>query len=181
MEKQDIIKLLNAKNDALIQWLEMHGDKYWEYGPAGKWTTGQHIIHLVQGYQPLNKALNVPKLVLKMKFGKSNRNCRTYDKIKERYLQKLDENKNIISPFSQNMPDSFLSEKDNWIKRFSGENDKMINIVIKKWNEKDLDNYVLPHPLMGKMPVRELLMWMAYHTEHHLDLIKVRAENSQLL
>jgi hypothetical protein len=178
MEKQEIIRLLTSSHGHLLAWFTEFGDKYWEYGPQGKWTTGQHIIHLVQGFQPLNKAMKIPKLALKMKFGKSNRKCRNYEQIKEKYLQKLNENRSMVSPFSKNMPDSILNEMDDWLRKFTVENDKLLITIQEKWSEKDLDMYVLRHPLMGKMPVREMLIWMAYHTEHHLNLIIERAEMS---
>ncbi|WP_231962837.1 DinB family protein [Polaribacter sp. KT25b] len=39
-------------------------------------------------------------------------------------------------------------------------------------SEKNLDTLVLPHPLMGKMTVREIIMWTAYHTEHHTKTLQ---------
>ena len=36
------------------------------------------------------------------------------------------------------------------------------------WSEKDLDKYKLPHPLLGKLTVREMLFFTIYHNEHHL-------------
>ena len=38
---------------------------------------------------------------------------------------------------------------------------------IDKYNEKQLDYYILPHPLLGKLTVREMLYFTIYHVEHH--------------
>jgi hypothetical protein len=38
---------------------------------------------------------------------------------------------------------------------------------IQKFSEQDLDTLLVAHPLMGKMTLREMLMWNAYHTKHH--------------
>ena len=58
------------------------------------------------------------------------------------------------------------SDKEYLLNRLKVENKKLQH-KINKWKDKDLDNLILPHPLMGKMPVRELVMWTAYHVEHH--------------
>jgi len=36
-----------------------------------------------------------------------------------------------------------------------------------KWNESDLDVYLLPHPLIGKLTIREMLFFTIYHNLRH--------------
>jgi hypothetical protein len=36
------------------------------------------------------------------------------------------------------------------------------------WSEDDLDNHRLPHPLLGKLTVREMLFFTLYHIQHHM-------------
>ena len=177
MNKKDIIALLDQKHKELLHWIEDNGEKYWNYGPEGKWTTGQHVIHLVQSLQPTNSVLAIPKVALKLKFGKANRPARSYDQVKERYLEKLAKNRAVVSPFSEKMPDTPVSGKAEWIEKLKKEKDKTIKLIDKKWSEKDLDTCLIPHPLMGRMVVREFLLWTAYHTHHHLNLIKKSVQN----
>ena len=44
-------------------------------------------------------------------------------------------------------------------------------------NEYDLDNYQLPHPILGKISLREMLYFTAYHVEHHDNIVKERTSN----
>lgn len=166
MNKEDIANLLEEKHQKLFSWLEQQDIELWETGPEGKWTTGQQVLHLLQSIKPLNTALSLPKFVLKFKFGKSNRVVRDYDAIKNRYLERLEEAKGITFKGSQNMKVSPLKEKQYLLNRLQVENKKLQHKT-KKWSDSDLDTYILPHPLMGKMPVREIIMWTAYHVEHH--------------
>lgn len=175
MNKQQIIAVIEEKYTALTDWLNEKGDEYWEYGPSGKWTTGQHIVHLTQSLKPLIRALKIPKFILKYKFGAANRPLKSYEQVVDRYHQKLEADKNVVSPFSNKMPNPGLGEKDQWIKLLHEQNNALINIIEKKWNSKNLDTYLLPHPLMGRMFISEILMWTAYHTEHHHKLIEVRS------
>ncbi|HSE37429.1 MAG TPA: DinB family protein [Blastocatellia bacterium] len=36
-----------------------------------------------------------------------------------------------------------------------------------RWSESDLDVYRLPHPLLGKLTLREMLFFTLYHFAHH--------------
>jgi len=38
---------------------------------------------------------------------------------------------------------------------------------VRKYNEQQLDSYILPHPLIGKLTLREMLYFTLYHAEHH--------------
>ena len=166
MTKEDIVLLLEDKHHILFNWLASHDDKRWEMGPEGKWTTGQQALHLLQSIKPLNNAMSMPKFLLKFKFGKANRGIRDFDAIVKRYQERLIEAEGKTFKGSQNMKAPKLKDKAFILNRLEVEN-KKLQYKTQKWKDKDLDNYILPHPLMGKMPVREIVMWTAYHVEHH--------------
>ncbi len=166
MNKEAIADLLESKQQALFNWLEQQDSERWETGPENKWTIGQHILHLLQSIKPLNTALSFPKFVLKFKFGKANREVRDYETIKNRYLQRLEKAKGVTFKGSRNMKVPSLKEKQYLLNRLKTES-KKLQYKTKKWSDNDLNTYVLPHPLMGKMPVREIIMWTTYHVEHH--------------
>ncbi len=171
MQKDQIHKLINEKHDALFDFLANHDDSKWEKGPEGKWTTGQHIVHLNQAAKPLNKALGMPKFLLQYKFGKANRATRSYEEVTQNYTTKLANVQGpVISPFSVNMPDTPPSSKQKII----DELEKHRKVTLKrlsKLSDKQLDKYLLPHPLMGRMILREIIMWSAYHVEHHHKIL----------
>jgi hypothetical protein len=43
-----------------------------------------------------------------------------------------------------------------------------------KWKDDQLDHYIAPHPLLGKLTLRELCYFTIYHAGHHLNIIKAR-------
>ena len=171
MTLPEINELLEVKSIELTQWLYLQVLDQWTYAPPEKWTTGQHVLHLIQSIKPLRKALSLPKWVLKYKFGFSNRDTRPYEMVIDRYQTKLAAAGKIRSPYSEYLSVPSANEKDTVIENFSIEVQKLIHSS-SKWKESHLDKYILPHPLMGKMPIRELLMWSVYHTEHHLGILK---------
>ncbi|MDO6597500.1 DinB family protein [Oceanihabitans sp. 2_MG-2023] len=172
MNKEDIVSNLEEKHTTLLNWLQNQEDDKWQKGPEGKWTSGQQALHLLQSIKPLNDALSMPKILLKFKFGKANRDLRDYDTIVNRYHERLKNVKGSTFKGSQNMKTPTLSEKEYILNRLQVENKKLQYKTLKRWNDKQLDSYILPHPLMGKMPVREIIMWTAYHIEHHTKILQ---------
>jgi uncharacterized damage-inducible protein DinB len=171
MEIKEIQVLLKTNEEALIKFLTAQNSSFWEKTPEGKWSAGQHVIHLVQSTKPLLNALKLPKIFLKWKFGTSNRPSRTFLETTNRYEEKLTQAKGLVSRFSANMPTTSVSDAQNWLETFSKLNNKL-NRKIANLPSKELDTIVLPHPLMGKMTIREILMWNAYHTAHHLHVLE---------
>lgn len=45
---------------------------------------------------------------------------------------------------------------------------------IARWTDDSLDRFQLPHPLLGKLTVREMLFFTLYHQRHHRDVIERR-------
>lgn len=172
MVNHQITENLKKNEDQLKALFKDQPSALWEVQPEGKWTAGQHVIHLVQSTKPLLSALRLPDFILKWRFGTSNRPSRTYDEVISRYEEKLAKAApGVVGPFSRNMPDSPHSESGKWLNKLSSLNDKL-NKTTLKLSDKQMDTLLLPHPLMGKMTLREMLMWNAYHTHHHINVLK---------
>ncbi len=170
MQKDEIILKLEEKHQTLLNWLAQQEEDKWEVGPENKWTTGQQALHLLQSIKTLNNALSLPKFILKFKFGKSNREVRDYDTVANRYNERLKDVQGRTFGPSQNMKVPKIKGKSYLLDRLQTEN-KKLQYKTNKWTDFQLDSYILPHPLMGKMPIREIIMWTAYHVEHHTNTL----------
>ena len=171
MHKDQIADLICKNNDELISWLENHDNEKWQSGPEGKWKTGEQALHLLQSVKPLNTALSLPRFIVRSRFGKTNRPIRSYEEVVQRYKERLAENPGVIYGPSKKMKPPKLSDKYYIINRLQMEH-KKLEYKTRKISDKNLNELVLPHPLMGKLPVREMLMWSAYHIKHHTDQLK---------
>lgn len=144
-------------------------DEY-EYAPDGKWNAGEQTLHLIKSVKPIAKGLGLPKFILKFKFGKTNRPSRSYDEIVEKYRNKLEGNR-------YEAPAAFSPSTVRFTQ--ASELDKKLRIQIEtvekklsNWTEEQLDDFIVPHPLLGKITVRELFYFTIYHAHHHQLLIK---------
>ena len=170
MEKEEIADLLEENHNTLFKWLEDQPNENWEKGPDGKWTVGQQILHLVNSLQLLNNALSYPRFFLKYKFGLCNREPRDYKTIVSKYCQELVDNKDKIKKYNQKLKKPLLKDRERLLTKLQIQS-KKLQFKIKKISDVNLDTLVLPHPLMGKMTIREIIMWTAYHTEHHTKIL----------
>lgn len=171
MKKEKIVDLLEEKHSNLFKWLEEQPKENWEKGPVEKWSTSQHILHLVNSLQLLNKVLSYPKFLLKYKFGICNRKPRDYEAVVKNYQQKLLKNQEKAKIFNQSLKMPTLKERKRLIIKYQIQQ-KKLQYKTKKLDDKNLDTLLIPHPLMGKMTIREIIMWTAYHTEHHTETLK---------
>jgi len=51
-----------------------------------------------------------------------------------------------------------------------------LDAVLERWDDKRLDRYQLPHPVLGKLTVREMLFFTLYHNKHHASRVFERRQ-----
>jgi len=169
--KQEIAFALNEKVNAFNNYILPMSKEQFEVTPGGKWSAGQNLYHLILAIKPLQLAYSLPKFILKTMFGKANRPSKTYDELVAKYKKKLLEGGRASAPFVP--PAISFEQKDALIKKYVQHKERLSR-KIEKQNEEDLDRYILPHPLLGKLTLREMLFFTVHHNEHHLELLKSR-------
>jgi DinB superfamily len=173
-DKTFIDRLLHAHADEMVLFMESQTATQFVESPNGKWSAGQNLDHLNKSLSPVNLALRLPGFVLSVMFGKPNRKPRTYDELVERYHQKLAAGGKASAQFIP--PHINAGQKEKLLIRFRKEI-KFMSKRMSHWSEEQLDNYLLPHPLLGKLTLREMLFFSAYHIHHHHKLLQERKVN----
>ncbi len=168
MKVKQITKALTEDHRNFVNYINNLDKEQYGFSYQKKWNAGQHLDHITKSVAILTKAFGLPKAILKYKFGKANRASRNIDVIVVKYLEKLKTAKPTPSRFQ---PEIVSFEKKT--KAF----EKLQKTIAKlckraeKYAETNLDLYILPHPLLGKMTLRELLYFTSYHVKHHQELI----------
>ena len=170
-DKPQIISALNENVDAFNNYISSLNKEQFEATPNGKWSAGQNLDHLIRAIKPLQPAYGLPKLALRILFGKTNRPSRTYDDLVAKYKAKLAAGGRASGPFIP--PFINFEKKNELIKKYTDQKQKLV-AKIEKQNETALDVYILPHPLLGKVTLREMLYFTIHHNEHHLESLKNR-------
>ena len=167
-DKPQIISTLTEKVDEFNNYTSSLNKEQFESTPNGKWSAGQNLDHLIRAIKPLQLAYSLPKFALTILFGKTNRPSKTYDEVVTKYKTKLAAGGKASGPFIP--PTIKFEKKDELIKKYDQQKQKLIS-KIEKQSETDLDKYILPHPLLGKVTLREMLYFTIHHNEHHLNLL----------
>lgn len=169
--KQEITSALDEKVNSFNNFIAALDKEKFEATPDGKWSAGQNLDHLIRSIKPLHLAYALPKFILKLLFGKANRPSKQYDELVAKYKAKLSAGGRASGPFIP--PPVSFTQKDILINRYQQHKQKLIK-KIQQQGEEDLDKYILPHPLLGKLTLREMLFFTVHHNEHHLELLKSR-------
>ena len=123
-------------------------DYFASYGD--KWSVSENTRHLMLAISPIILAFSLPKFLLRLFFGKPNRNSRSFDELLAKYIGKLEAGGKASKPY---VPNTQISK-------------------MERWKDVDLDGYLLPHPLLGKITLREMLYFTTFHIQHHQQTIE---------
>ena len=134
------------------------------------WSPAETVRHLIKSIRAVAKALAMPRLVLRLMFGWPRRPSVTYDALRTRYLALLAAGGKAGRFGPSPQTDADMPTIMNRLALANGD----LVAAIGRWKERDLDRYQLPHPLLGKLTVREMLFFTVYHQHHHLEVTKRR-------
>ena len=162
MTKPEIQKALIENYASFLAILRQLPDVQAHMAAPGKWSPAQQAEHLVKSVRPVTLAFTLPKFVLPWIFGRSNRPSRSYDELVSRYHTKLAAGGTASRPFVPGVPRNLAG-----VYRRLGRTVDRLSRRTNRFTEKELDTLILPHPLLGKLTLREMLYFTAYHATHH--------------
>jgi hypothetical protein len=169
MNKTEIIHALEEKHRYFIEYTNSLTDKQLLFAKQDKWTAAQQVAHIYQSVKPLAQGLVLPKFIVKMIWGKANRSSKSYTELVEKYITKLAAGGRATAPF---VPSPITVEQlPQCYKKITNAIHKLSK-HLHKYAETDWDVYILPHPLLGKVTLREMLYFTIYHVQHHQQIIQ---------
>ncbi len=173
--KQDLLnELATLRELELNFWLQIAPEQFAR--PIGQaWSPADTVRHLIKSTVPVTRALKLPRLVLRILFGQSNGTSMPCSNLIERYRVVLAGGGNAgrFSPSPLRVPTNIVG----WQRDLMSECQSVVTALARAldtWTERDLDRYRLPHPLLGKLTVREMLFFTLYHYEHHKAIVAGR-------
>ena len=178
MTKEDIVKQLYFVKDEFIGFCATIDTDTLFRQPKEKWSIAQNVNHLTISANTTRLAFSLPKFIIRLYAGKPNRPSRSYDGLVSKYKMKLQQGGRASGRFIPEII-SPRAGKENLLQSFITSMDKLIDSVEKKWADLQLDHYLAPHPLLGKITLRELCYFTIYHTRHHLSIINERLSENK--
>lgn len=156
--------VFNQLSDFAGQIPETH---FFEKPFPDKWSIAQHLKHLIISTKTTTAAYALPKFLIQLVAGKPNRPSRSYEELVKKYRQQLEDGAKASGRY---IPDtvSVSTGKQNLIILWQKTTAQYIQALQKNWTNEKLDQYIVKHPVLGKITLRELCYFTIYHTQHHL-------------
>lgn len=167
MTKQEIKSRLLLNHTIFSDLVVSLSDKDFLSSTNEKWTAGQQLDHIYRSVNAVKLGLILPKFVLKLAIGKANRPSKDYEALVAKYKLKLQAGGKAVGRF---VPKTIMPEEKERLKKRLLKAVKRLCKSIDSYDEKQLDYYILPHPLLGKLTVREMLYFTIYHVKHHQEI-----------
>jgi hypothetical protein len=168
MNKIELSKRLIQEHQSFIDFISSLSNEDLIQSQDNKWNPSQQLEHVYLCLRPVKLALSLPNIIPAILFGKSKKGSRTYESLVEAYQLKL---KNGGKSPSMYKPKKSVRDVDKLkIALMHLVND--ISNKLSQFQENDLDGFLLPHPLLGKLTARELIFFALYHVGHHQKQIE---------
>ena len=164
MTRSEIVTRLRDDHKRFAVMISSQSDEDFLRATGGKWNPGHQLDHIYRSVKPLRSALRLPAFVPRVLFGKPTHPSRSFEEVVARYHEKLAAGGKAIGsfvpkPVEINHRNSLLIKLTDTVEALAQK--------IEKMDEGKLDSIVLPHPLLGRITLREMLHFTIYHVGHH--------------
>lgn len=165
MTRDTLINKLNHNYQSFTNYINSLRNDEFTSSYNEKWTAGQQLEHILKSVAPIAKALS-SKSFIEENFGKVDRPGIAYDDLVKNYQLALAQGGKAPARF---IPEKVvLSQKSTLIDSILATVAKLVELL-SNYTDEELDSLVIPHPLLGKLTIREMICFTIYHVEHHYN------------
>lgn len=178
-----------AGDDICRELKKLHAEsvEYWSIlqtplflAPIGDaWSPADNVRHLTKSIRAVSRGLALPRLFVRIAFRTTSRTSRSYDEMRRDYRSTLEKGGKAgrFAPSERPAPLDPESERAQIMSYHKTAVTELCS-AISRWSERDLDRFQLPHPLLGPLTVREMLLFTLYHNSHHVEGVRQRLVNA---
>jgi len=144
------------------------------------WSPADNVRHLSKSVRAVQQGLRLPPFVVRLVFGAASGPARDYETIRTIYRDRLAQGASAgrFAPAPKPAAADPAAERRR-IMRAHEASVADLTARIAKWSEAQLDSRALPHPLLGKLSVREMLFFTVYHNTHHVANVQRRRADGE--
>ena len=174
MTRDLIIDSISANYGSFVDYINDLSTSEYTFAFPNKWSASQQLAHINLCVKPLVLVFCMDKAAIAQTFGVIDKSGRDYETVLSDYLTKLKEGGKAPGRF---VPEATIDDqKDSQV-------ESLKNLVIElcsrieTFTEDELDTLIIPHPLLGKLTLREMLYNAIYHVRHHQLQAQANLEN----
>jgi len=174
--KAELLAALAALRAAgLDSWRGIDPAHFWR-AAGGGWSPADNVRHLTMSTAPVARALRLPRVLLGLLFGRSADPSRPRDVLRDDYRDRLARGATAgrYTPSPERPPHDAPRGQRRLVDRCAATIVKLER-ALRPWTESDLDRFGLPHPILGRLSLREMTMFTLFHFAHHEEQVARRS------
>ncbi len=139
------------------------------------WAPADQVRHLTKAIRAVNQGLMLPRPVLLILFGWSRRASRSFDALVADYKAVLARGGRAgrFTPRAVEATERTALGREQIMAQHAAALEAFAS-ALERWSDGALDRYRLPHPLLGKLTVREMAYFTLLHNVHHVSVAERR-------
>lgn len=143
------------------------------------WSAADHVRHLTRSMRPVTSALRLPRWALRLAFGRPPADRRDYPSLRAEYRAALAAGGEAGRYAPDPLPPEGRTpaERRRIVGYHAAAVEGLVHTVMR-WRDADLDRAALPHPLLGRLTVREMVIFTLYHNVHHVQVAARRRDEA---
>ena len=166
--KAEIVSALQDSNRHMQTWFSAISSTEYFTRQGEVWSAADNVDHVIKAIKPIVKAMKLPHLALQTMFGKAQHTSRTFEEVCKIYQEEISKGAKASGRF---LPEDAPVEnkeqaKLDQLQKASRVIEELI-LACEKWDEDALDQFQLPHPLIGNLSMREMLFFTIHHNLRH--------------
>lgn len=154
--------------DSELYWNAMPDEEF--VAPLGSaWSPADNVRHLTTSVRAVTRGMRLPRLLLRVLFPGGRGVSRRYEAIVRDYRARLAAGGRAgrFAPKPETVPGDPAAYRRALLAAHR-ESVEALAAMVMQWTRTQVDGIQLPHPLLGRLTVREMLLFTVYHNVHHV-------------
>ena len=161
----------------------MDSERYWTSMPDEEfvatmgtdWSPADHVRHLTKCVNEVARGMRWPRTVLRILFPGGRGISLGYEEIVRKYRKRLEQGGEAghFTPAPEPVPGDPGAYRARVLDEHRLAVHDLAGLALQ-WTSVQVDTIQLPHPLLGRLTVREMLMFTLYHNLHHVLVVAAR-------
>lgn len=168
-------------SESVGYWTAFDSDAFFRRPAAEVWAPADQVRHLTKAIRAVTRGLRIPRLFLLVRFGWHRGTSRSLETLRSDYQRALSGGARArefapraLEPTDMDAPGRarVMAHHATAVTEFAD--------AVSRWPARALDRSQLPHPLLGKLSVREMVLFTLLHNVHHVNVAERRRRETTL-
>jgi hypothetical protein len=170
-----VAELRRVHSESVHYWAAYDTPAFFRRPAPDVWAPADQVRHLTKSIRAVSRGVGLPRPLMLVLFGWSRRTSRTLETLQADYRTALARGAGAggFAPRPLDASEQNESNRARLMAHHAAAIDGLCG-PLERWSERALDRYRLPHPLMGKLTVREMMLFTLVHNVHHVRVAERR-------